>query len=182
MDIGATSAAEAAEGSVRVGDGVIWTPTTRRLGHYITGKAMDDRCGLAILTALLDRLNPEHLQYDLYLASTVQEEMGLVGAHSLERDERFELAIAVDVGLAGDVPGVDTHEISTRLGGGPVLLHHDGAVHYDRSLARALSRVAEEVGIPIQDAVFPRYSSVWTRVDHAGCADGRSGLCYALHA
>ena len=82
-----------------------------------------------------------------------------MGAYSLERDERFDLAIAVDVGLAGDVPGVDKREMSCRLGGGPILVHHDGTVHYDRRLTRSLSQVAAQAAIPIQDAVFPRYSS-----------------------
>lgn len=159
VDIGASSAAEAAEWGVRIGDAIIWNPPTRRLGHYIVGKAMDDRAALAIMTDLLERLDPGQLQYELYLASTVQEELGLVGAYSLERDERFDLAIAVDVGLAGDVPGVDTKEMNCRLGGGPILVHHDGTVHYDRRLTRVLSQVAKEAGIPIQDAVFPRYSS-----------------------
>ena len=159
VDIGATSADEAAEWGVRIGDGVIWNPSTRRVGHYIVGKAMDDRAALAIMTAMLERLDPEQLQYELYFGSTVQEEMGLVGAYSLERDERFDLAIAVDVGLAGDVPGVDNREIACRLGEGPILVHHDGTVHYDRRLTRTMIQIAEEIGVPIQHAVFPRYSS-----------------------
>lgn len=159
VDIGATSAEEAAEWGVSIGDGVIWNPATRQVGHYIVGKAMDDRAALAIMTVLLERLDPGQLQYELYFASTVQEEIGLVGAYSLERDERFDLAIALDVGLAGDVPGVDTREINCRLGGGPILVHHDGGIHYDRRLTRDLKQVAEEADIPIQDAVFPRYSS-----------------------
>ncbi|NLE75430.1 MAG: M42 family metallopeptidase [Chloroflexi bacterium] len=159
VDIGAKSRSEAQEWGVRVGDGVIWNPTTRRLGHYIVGKAMDDRAALAIMTALLERLDPAELKYDLYLASTVQEELGLVGAYSLERDVRFDLGIAVDVGLASDVPGVDVRELNVVLGGGPILVHHDQGVHYDRKLTRALGQVAGEVGIPVQDAVFPRYGS-----------------------
>jgi endoglucanase len=159
VDIGAASREEVIRQGVRVGDAVIWDPPTRRLGHYIVGKAMDDRAALAIMTALVERLDPEELQYELHLGSTVQEELGLVGAYSLERDQKFDLAIAVDVGLAGDVPGVDEREMTCRLGGGPILVHHDGTVHYDRRITRELTQVAEEAGIPIQDAVFPRYSS-----------------------
>jgi endoglucanase len=159
VDIGATSAEEAAAWGVRIGNGVLWNPPTRRLGHYIVGKAMDDRAALAIMTALLERLDPEELAYELYFASTVQEEIGLVGAYSLEREERFDLAVAVDVGLAGDVPGVDEHEIECRLGGGPILVHHDGTVNYHHGITRALMDVADAAGIPIQHAVFPRYSS-----------------------
>jgi endoglucanase len=158
VDIGATSAEEATEWGVCIGDGVVWSTATRKLGHYLVGKAMDDRAALAIMTALAERLDPDQLQYELFLASTVQEEVGTIGAFSLERDMRFDLSIAVDVGLAGDVPGVDVHEIGTRLGGGPVLVHHD-IIHYDRKLTQALADVAESAGIPVQHAVFARYAS-----------------------
>lgn len=169
VDIGATSAEEAAEWGVCVGDGVVWSTVTRKLGHYIVGKAMDDRAALAIMTALVERLDPDRLQYELYLASTVQEEVGTIGAYSLERDRRFDLAIAVDVGLAGDVPGVDVREIGTRLGGGPVLVHHD-LVHYDRKLTRELAEVARSAGIPVQHAVLPRYASDGKALIMAGVA------------
>ncbi|NLE77288.1 MAG: M42 family peptidase [Chloroflexi bacterium] len=159
VDIGAASAPEVAEQGVCVGDTVVWNPPTRQVGRYIVGKAMDDRAALAIMTALLERIDPARLCYDLYLGSTVQEEMGLVGAHSLERDGRFDLAVSLDVGLAGDVPGVDHRELTARLGGGPILVHHDGRVHYDRELSGQLKDLAAKVGIPLQDAVFPRYSS-----------------------
>jgi endoglucanase len=159
VDIGATSAEEAQARGIRIGDGVVWTPETQELGHFVVGKAMDDRVALAIMTALVERLDPSDLQYELYLGSTVQEEIGLVGAYSLERDHRYDLAIAIDVGLAGDVPGVDQREMTCRLGGGPILLHHDGRVHYDRKITQQLDDIARDVGIPVQDAVFPRYSS-----------------------
>ena len=158
VDIGATSKQEALEQGVQIGDGVIWTPETRRLGHFIVGKAMDDRAALAILTDLLRTLDPAQLRYDLYLASTIQEEVGLIGAYSLERDVRFDLAIAVDVGLAGDIPAVDRTEITTRLGGGPLLVHYD-RMRYDRVLTLDLARTAEENDIPIQHAIFSRYAS-----------------------
>jgi endoglucanase len=159
VDVGAASRDEVVEQGVRIGDAVIWNPPTRRLGRYIVGKAMDDRAGLGIMTALLERLDRNELKYELYLASTVQEELGLVGAYSLERDQRFDMAIALDVGLSGDLPGVDEKEMRCRLGGGPILVHHDGTVHYDRKITRQLTKVAEEADIPIQDAVFARYSS-----------------------
>jgi endoglucanase len=168
VDIGATSEAEAKEWGVQIGDGVIWNPPTRQVGHYIVGKAMDDRAGLAIMTALLERLNLDELAYELHFGSTVQEEIGLVGAYSLERDEQFDLAIAIDVGLAGDIPGVDTREINCRLGGGPILVHHDGSVHYDRRLTDSLTQLAADAGIPIQHAVFPRYSSDGSALIKAG--------------
>jgi putative aminopeptidase FrvX len=172
VDVGAASREEVVGQGVRVGDAVIWNPSTRRLGRYIVGKAMDDRAGLAIMTALLERLDPEDLEYELYFASTVQEELGLVGAYSLERDQQYDLAIALDVGLSGDLPGIDEKEMTCRLGGGPMLVHHDGTVHYDRRISRQLTKVAEEADISIQDAVFPRYSSDGHALIKAGLPTG----------
>lgn len=158
VDVGARSAEEVAEWGIQIGDGIVWAPPTRRVGHHITGKAMDDRAALAIMTQLLGRLDPALLHYDLYFASTVQEEVGKIGAYSLDRDVRFELAIALDIGLAGDTPRVDPTEISTRLGGGPILVHHDG-LHYDRRLTRYLAQIAGAIGIRVQHAIFRQYSS-----------------------
>jgi endoglucanase len=144
---------------VNVGDAVIWNPRTRRIGSLICGKAIDDRAGLAVMTELLKQLDVAKLQYDLYFASTVQEEMGLLGATSLGRKVAFDLAIAIDVGLSGDIPLVDEKEMPVRLSAGPILVYHDYGVDYDRRLTRALSEVAREANIPVQHAVFQRYSS-----------------------
>ena len=162
VDIGAKSAAEVAEAGVQIGDGVVWTPETRRLRNYLVGKAMDDRAGLAIITTLLEKIgnkSTEQYQYELYVASTVQEELGLVGAHSLQNQFEFGMAIAIDVGLAGDVPGVDSKEINCVLGKGPIVVRHDGTVHYDRNISRQMADSAKRRDIEVQFAVFPRYSS-----------------------
>lgn len=159
VDIGVSSADQAMERGIHIGDSVIWNPVTRRLGNLITGKAMDDRAALAIMTELLSRLKKDKLKYNVFFASTVQEEMGLVGAESLERNRAFDFAVALDVGLAGDVPGVQRKDMPIQLGDGPILVHHDMSVHYDRYLTKAISVCAEAAEIPIQHAIFPHYSS-----------------------
>ena len=159
VDLGANSEEGVRERGVNVGNAVIWNPATRRIGSLICGKAMDDRVGLAVMTELLKRLDVAKLQYDLYFASTVQEEMGLLGATSLERERAFDLAIALDVGLSGDIPLVDEKDMPVRLGAGPILVYHDSGVDYDRRLTRVLSEVARGADIPVQHAVFQRYSS-----------------------
>lgn len=108
---------------------------------------------------LLRNLEPEKLQYELYLASTVQEELGMVGAHSLYQVADFDLALCLDCGLAGDIPLVDRMDMPVKLGSGPVLVHKDGHVHYSPRLIAILESVAESAGIPIQHAVFSAYAS-----------------------
>lgn len=156
LDVGARSAAEARDWGVHVGAPVVFKAPTRRVGGNLVGKAMDDRAALAIMTQLAERVDRERLAFDLWLASTVQEEVGLIGASSVEG---FDLAIALEVGLAGDVPPVGLDHIPVRLGAGPILGHKDGAVTYDVKLTRRLEQVARRVGIDVQHLVFLNFAS-----------------------
>jgi endoglucanase len=158
VDIGASSQAEVTSRGVRIGDRVIWNPPTRRIDRIAYGKAMDDRVGLAIMDQLLDMLDRDRLAYDLTFASTVQEELGLIGAESAAEEADCEIAIALDIGLAGDVPGVDPRNVSARLGQGPSIVHKD-LYAYSRPLTMDLLRTAEAAGIPVQPAVFGFYGS-----------------------
>lgn len=161
IDVGAGTAAAVLAMGIRPGCRAIWNPPTRRLndGTQIFGKAMDDRGGLAIITALLDRLDPSDLAYDLSVASTVQEETGLIGASSLIDHQDHDLAIALDVGLCGDVPGVDRLDITPGLGEGVTVVYKDSGVHYSRRLSDRLVSLAEANQIPVQPAIFRRFAS-----------------------
>jgi putative aminopeptidase FrvX len=159
VDIGAASRDAVLAHGIHVGAGVIWNPAVRRLGTRIYGKAIDDRVSLAVMTLLLDELDPTTLDYDLYFAATVQEEIGLVGATSLRMDIDADLALALDNGLVGDIPTIGEREMPTVLGGGPTLVHKDAMVHYDYDLIWRLADIAERAGIPIQHGVYDRFGS-----------------------
>ncbi|MEJ7800574.1 MAG: M20/M25/M40 family metallo-hydrolase [Ilumatobacter sp.] len=161
IDVGVTSAAEVRELGSRPGCRAVWNPPTQRMrgGSRIYGKAMDDRGGLAIITALLERVAKADLQYDLSVASTVQEETGLIGASSLADHADYDLAIALDVGLCGDVPGVDRLDVTPALGHGPIVVYKDSGVHYSRRLSDQLMALAESNDIPVQPAIFRRFAS-----------------------
>jgi tetrahedral aminopeptidase len=161
IDIGAKSAAQVKAMGIRPGNRAIWNPETKRMGEsgQIHGKAMDDRGGIAIISAVLERLAIVDLAYDLSVASTVQEETGLIGASSLIDHADYDLAIALDVGLCGDVPGVDRLEVPPGLGGGPTIVYKDSGVHYSRILSDRLIDIADGIGIPTQPAIFQRFAS-----------------------
>lgn len=156
LDIGARSRDEAIAWGVHVGCPVVANVPTRRVGHNIVGKAMDDRAALAIMTAWLETLDREALSYELWFASTVQEEVGMIGAGSVAG---FDLAIAMEVGLAGDIPTVGLQQVPSQLGAGPLLGHKDAGVHYDRYLLAELAAVAADAGIPVQHLVFLEFTS-----------------------
>jgi endoglucanase len=159
VDVGASSKADAELLGVHVGAGVIWNPPTRRLGHRLFGKAVDDRVALALMTHLLAELDRGALAYDLTLAATVQEEIGLVGASSLVTPADIDLAIAIDNGPIGDYPGVDPREMPVSLGKGPTLVYKDGWVHYDRRILNQLREIASSHAIPIQESTYPGFGS-----------------------
>jgi endoglucanase len=93
------------------------------------------------------------------IACTVQEEIGSIGAAALASRERFAAAIVVEVGLAGDIPGVPDDVLPMRLGDGPGLIHKDSAVHYDHALTRSLERCAVAEDIPVQHGVLTAFAS-----------------------
>jgi endoglucanase len=144
---------------VTPGTRVIWDTPTEQWGRNVVGKALDDRVPLAVITEVLRRVPREELGWELTLACTVQEEIGLIGAFALSAVEQFDAAIAVEIGLAGDVPNVDQRMMPLRLGAGPVLIHKDAMVHYDHALTTALERTAQDANIPLQHAVFGSFGS-----------------------
>ena len=173
VDLGLPARHAVASAGITVGAPVIFDMRTRRLGELVTGKAMDDRAALAIMTEVAHRVERGSLAYDLHFVSTVQEEVGLAGAASVAAD--FEGAVALDVGLVADIPSIPFERFPARLGGGPILGIKDNLVHYSRTLLHALQRVAERDRIPTQPLVFSRYTS-------DGVAFVRSGIPTALLA
>jgi tetrahedral aminopeptidase len=159
VDVG-LSAAECAAAGIRVGTRMVWDPQVRRVGRLLVGKAMDDRLGVAVLVELARRISPASRRFDVTLALTVQEEIGMLGASSLARDGRsFEIGFIIDNGLAGDIPTVSEAHVPVKLGLGPALVHRDSSVHYSRRLIGEMRDVAEQRGIPVQDVVLYHYSS-----------------------
>jgi len=159
VDVGLT-AAECAERGVRVGTRMVWDPGMRRVGRLLVGKAMDDRLGVAVLVELARRLAGAERRFDVTLALTVQEEIGMLGASSLARDGRgYDVGFVIDNGLAGDIPTVNEAHVPVRLGMGPALVHRDSSVHYSRRLIAELRAAAEGASIPVQDVVLYHYSS-----------------------
>jgi endoglucanase len=158
VETGAGSDGELEERGVHPGCRIIWNPPTRQLGPLLYGKAMDDRALLAILTLLGQSLASSKLRYETYLGSTVQEEIGLVGASSITSSREYDLAIALDIGLSSDIPGVSERDIPTQLGKGPVLLYQDSTVHYDYGFTEHLADIATENDIPFQRTIYQNYA------------------------
>jgi endoglucanase len=175
VDIGVDSKEEAEALGVHVGAGVIWNPPTRRLGKRLYGKAIDDRVALALMTHLLTDIDHASYRYDITVAATIQEEIGLIGALSLGQTGPFDLAIAIDNGPIADYPGTSLQEIPVQLGKGPSLVYKDSWAHYDRRIIDRLLDVAEANDLPVQRTIYPGFGS-------DGAALIRTGIPAALLA
>jgi endoglucanase len=176
VDLGVDSREEAEALGVHPGAGVIWNPPVRRLGHRYIGKAIDDRVALALMTHLLQEIDSDKRTYDITLAATVQEEIGLIGALSLADRGEYDLAIAIDNGPIGDYPGIDKREMPVMLGKGPSLVYKDSWTHYDRRVIGQLRNVALAHGIPVQETIFPGFGSDGAALIRAGIPTALLGI------
>lgn len=159
LDLGLCSRAEVQALGVRPGSPVIFDAETKRLGQHIVGKAMDDRVGLALMTQLASDLQGQELKYELYFAATIQEEVGLGGSLNLTQEADFDLAIALEIGLVGDIPTVQAGHMPTSLGKGPIIAHKDAKIHYSETVAERLMAAAERLEQPLQHAVFHGFAT-----------------------
>ncbi|WP_435144786.1 M42 family metallopeptidase [Halobaculum sp. P14] len=145
--------AEAVEELVSVGDLVTMEQTTVQMGDAVTGKALDDRvCLFAMLEAAKQVVDPD---VTVHFCATVQEEVGLRGAEALGVDIDPDLAVALDVTVASDVPGVDDDKQVTRLGDGTAIKLKDSSVITNPKVHRRIRDVAEEHDIDHQLEVLP---------------------------
>jgi putative aminopeptidase FrvX len=150
---------EILQSGVTPGTRVIWDGETVLHGRNIVGKALDDRVPLAIISEVMRRVPVANRTCDLTAICTVQEEIGVVGASALAQHGPYDAAIILEIGMAGDIPGVGLRDMPLRLGAGPALIHKDSLVHYDHALTAQLEAVASDAGIPIQHAVFGSFGS-----------------------
>jgi endoglucanase len=151
VDLGLSG--EAANERVQPGDLVTMDQTTEVVGDHVTGKSLDDRvCLFAMLSAARRIDDPE---VTIHFAATVQEEVGLRGAQALGVDLDPDLAIALDVTVANDVPGFEPGERVTELGEGTAIKLKDSSVITNPKVTRRIRSVAEEEGIDHQTEVLP---------------------------
>jgi len=160
IDVGASSRETTEkELGVRIGDPVApWMPfTTTRGGKVIMGKAFDDRVGTFVGLEVLRRLKTESIQHPntIFFAGTVQEEVGLRGASTVGNLVEPDLAVALEVDIAGDVPGIKSSQAPSRMGKGPGICTFDAMMIPNQPLKAFIVETAEREKIPYQLSVDP---------------------------
>lgn len=152
IDIGAASKEEAMEWGVRPGDMV--TPyfefNVMRNEKHLLAKAWDNRIGCAIAIEVLRALKDEQHPNIVYGVGNVQEEVGLRGAKTSTFKIKPDIGFAVDVGVAGDTPGITAKESTSKMGGGPQIVIFDASMVAHNGLRNFVVDVAEDNNIPYQ--------------------------------
>ncbi|NYT06570.1 MAG: M42 family metallopeptidase, partial [Methanomicrobiales archaeon] len=120
IDIGAASDTDVAGMGIEIGTPITLDRECAPLANgRLTGKALDNRVGVALLIAALKKVQSPHTIYAVF---TVQEEVGLKGAKVSAFALDPDCAIATDVTIPGDHPGITKKESSIEMGKGPVLV------------------------------------------------------------
>ena len=154
IDIGVKNRQEA-QRLVRVGDPVTYVDTFEVMrGDVAVSRAFDDKAGSFAVGEVLRLLNGRSFTAAVYAVSTVQEEVGLRGAHTSAYGIDPRVGIAVDVTHATDHPDMERKLVGdVRLGAGPVIAR---GANINPVVERMLVEAAEAEGIPYQLEAAPR--------------------------
>lgn len=141
---------------VRVGDPVTLAQTTEPLGDAITGKAMDNRVASYVALEAIRRVKQAGgSKHRICYAATVQEEVGCRGAAPAAFGVEPDVAVAIDVTLACDTPGVSDEDKICRFGGGAAIKIMDGHSISNRQIVDEWIALAKRKKIDYQLEVLP---------------------------
>ena len=156
LDVGAVSKEEAEALGIRPGDGIVPASSFQEFAHgrYV-GKALDDRVGCVMLLETLHRIKEQGIRTPntIYFVGTVQEEVGLRGAHTAVAEVNPDLGISLEAGIAADHPGGRPDWAQERLGEGPVTYLADAQMLVNLKLRDLFQSIARQNNIPVQTEV-----------------------------
>lgn len=157
IDVGAASDEEVKEWGIRPGDMIApyFEFTVMKNDKHLLAKAWDNRIGCAIAIEVLKRLKDEQHPNVVYGCGVVQEEVGLRGSKTATHKINPDIGFAVDVGIAGDTPGISKSEAASEIGKGPQIIVYDGSMVSHRGLRELVVETAEENAIPYQYEAIP---------------------------
>ena len=116
----------------------------------MTGKAFDNRAGVAMLIKTFKEVKSPLTIYGVF---TVQEEVGLKGARTSAYSLDPDCAIATDVTIPGDHPGIEMKDAPVAMGKGPVITIVDSSgrgLIASRKVVSWLKDAADANSIPVQ--------------------------------
>ena len=154
VDVGAADADEVRGMGIKVGDCITYDQPMREAGpHRVYGHAFDDRAGCAMLVRALETVDFSMVHGTLIGVFSVQEEVGLRGAHAAASALKPDVALAVDTTAVSDTPEA-MMDRTLALGAGAGIKIMDSSLIASKSVWSFLEKLAEEKGIPYQTEIF----------------------------
>jgi len=156
LDVGAKSKQEAEALGIRPGDAIApISPLVELASGRFVGKALDDRVGCVMLIEALHRIEEQGIKTPntIYFVGTVQEEMGLRGAHTAVEAVQPDIGISLEAGIAADHPGGQPDAAQEKLGGGAVIYVADSGMLVNLKLRDFLEQVGRDNHIPTQTEI-----------------------------
>lgn len=152
IDIGASSKEEAEEFGVKPGDTIVpyFEFTQMPNEKMLLAKAWDNRIGCAIAIEVMRQLKDEQHPNVVYGVGTVQEEIQRRGAKTSAHSIQPDIGFAVDVGIAGDTPGISDKDAASKMGEGPQIILYDASMISHKGVRDYVLDVAEQNEIPYQ--------------------------------
>jgi len=141
-------------GLVSVGDVVTMRQDFIQYGDVVSGKAIDDRLGVYVGIEAMKRA--KKLACDLFFVASTQEEVGVRGATVAGYRINPQIAIALDVCIAADMPGVPERDQVSQMRKGVAITLKDARTISHPSLVRAFLDLAAKRKIPHQVTLASR--------------------------
>lgn len=129
---------------VSIGDPVsILSPTVQMENSCLSGRNLDNRCGVAALVLVLEQLQSIKHDNDIYVIATVQEETSALGAMTAAYSLEPDVAVVIDV-THGDMPDADKAKCFPLGKGVPIGI----GPAYNRYETKTLLETAKKERIP----------------------------------
>jgi putative aminopeptidase FrvX len=159
LDVGAKNAAEVAAMGLEPGDPVAPDAPFAVMngGQNYLGKGWDDRVGCAVVIEAMKKLAHAPHPNQIFWVATVQEEIGLRGAHTSSDIVKPEIGIAIEGGVTRDAPKVGPEEAQELLGGGPAIFLYDSSELPNLKFVALVKQTAKEKAIPLQTDLIQGY-------------------------
>lgn len=155
VDMGAHNAMEISELGITTGDMVTFNSSCvpSAIPGVFMGKAMDDRLGCLVLLRLMEELKDIDLDFNLHMAFTSSEEVGIRGAKTVTQLIKPDCAIIVDVATFPN-PFDRSFKNQRQVGKGPLLTHFDRTLSPNKKLLYYVKDIALHNNIPLQLDLF----------------------------
>lgn len=147
--------ADEVRAKVEIGDMITLEGPVERIGAHVFGKSFDDKiCVFQMIEALRALDGPTTAE--IVAVATTQEEVGLRGAQTSAYSVDPDIAVALDITLAMDIPGTSDQDVVTRVGGGCAIKIMDSSSISNYKLVQHVRQIARDAGIAHQFEILPR--------------------------